>query len=196
MAALDFPNSPTVGQVATLTNGFSYQWDGAAWTLTPASPGQVAGGDLTGTYPNPIIAVGAVTTAKHAVGAAVATKTSVNLASAVNLTDTMSTLITLGSVTLRGGTVLFLMPLSGQVELTPAGSTGATLEIAVDGATVASQFTSAYGGAAIWVPVNYNASVMWAASAGAHTILLRGKRTSGTATWQLQAGYFGLMEFA
>jgi hypothetical protein len=55
MAVLDFPAAPTAGQVATLTNGFSYQWDGAVWTLTPASPGQVAGGDLTGTYPNPSV---------------------------------------------------------------------------------------------------------------------------------------------
>jgi hypothetical protein len=152
--------------------------DGAVTTLKLANP------------PN------GVSTAKLNIGAAVATRTSVNLASAVNLTDTMSTLITLGSVTLRGGIVLFLMPLSGQLELTPAGSTGATLEIAVDSTTVQSIFYTAYGGAAIWVPVNYNFSAMWTASAGAHTILLRGKRTSGTATWQLSAGYFGFMEFA
>ncbi len=59
MAVLDFPASPTVGQIASLTNGFSYQWDGAVWTLA-ASTGQAAGGALAGTYPNPTIAASAI----------------------------------------------------------------------------------------------------------------------------------------
>jgi hypothetical protein len=73
MSALDFPNAPTVGQIATLTNGFSYQWDGTAWVVG-SSTGQVAGGDLTGTYPNPDIRALAVGTAELADGAVTAAK--------------------------------------------------------------------------------------------------------------------------
>lgn len=54
MAILDFPNAPTVGQIATLTNGCSYQWSGTVWTLA-AGASAIAGGDLTGTYPNPTL---------------------------------------------------------------------------------------------------------------------------------------------
>ena len=35
MAAFDFPNSPTVGDVYTV-NGVSYRWDGVAWMGGPA----------------------------------------------------------------------------------------------------------------------------------------------------------------
>src|SRR5215475_9254876 len=33
MAALDFPNRPTVGQTYAGTNGVNYQWDGTVWTV-------------------------------------------------------------------------------------------------------------------------------------------------------------------
>jgi len=33
MAALDFPASPTVGQIYNGTNGVSYTWDGTVWTV-------------------------------------------------------------------------------------------------------------------------------------------------------------------
>jgi hypothetical protein len=59
MAALDFPASPTVGATYSAPNGVIYQWDGMAWAVTGPASGQTAGGDLTGTYPNPTLVAGA-----------------------------------------------------------------------------------------------------------------------------------------
>jgi hypothetical protein len=56
MAELDFPNNPTVGQRFTGTNGALYEWDGNVWIIATIQPGGTAGGDLTGSYPNPQIA--------------------------------------------------------------------------------------------------------------------------------------------
>jgi hypothetical protein len=111
MAVLDFPAAPTMGQVVTLTNGFSYQWDGAVWTLTPASPGQAAGGDLTGTYPNPTIATGAVTLAKLAPRVTVRQIVSVALTAntLVNTSGTWADVKTLSMTTTGGMVVLFAM---------------------------------------------------------------------------------------
>ena len=41
--ALNFPNSPTVGQIYTdVTSGFSYEWDGTVWkSYTPASASNI-----------------------------------------------------------------------------------------------------------------------------------------------------------
>jgi Chaperone of endosialidase len=52
MAALDFPNSPTLNQQYAAPNGVTYQWDGAAWVVTGGPPGQLwtgAGATLTPT---------------------------------------------------------------------------------------------------------------------------------------------------
>ena len=41
--ALNFPNSPTIGQVYTdTTSGFSYEWDGTVWkSYSPASASNI-----------------------------------------------------------------------------------------------------------------------------------------------------------
>src|SRR5262249_1587445 len=56
MAQLDFPNSPTNGQQYSAPNGAIYTYDGTAWTVSGVlSTGSAAGGDLSGTYPNPSV---------------------------------------------------------------------------------------------------------------------------------------------
>jgi len=54
--ALNFPNSPTVGQVYTDTNsGFSYEWDGTVWkSYSAASSGQIKILDDVSSYFNGI----------------------------------------------------------------------------------------------------------------------------------------------
>ena len=68
MAALDFPASPTNGQIYSGTNGATYQWDGTLWMPGGSAAGNVAGGDLTGSYPSPQIAAGAIAKADIGVG--------------------------------------------------------------------------------------------------------------------------------
>lgn len=70
------PSTPVVGQLyfdTVQTNLFFY--DGSTWRAAyqdTSSPTGPAGGDLTGTYPNPTVASGAITNAKIAANAAIA----------------------------------------------------------------------------------------------------------------------------
>src|SRR5262245_20472066 len=49
MTALDFPASPTVGQIYNGTNGISYTWDGTVWTVPQGGTDlwSISGGALT-----------------------------------------------------------------------------------------------------------------------------------------------------
>jgi hypothetical protein len=70
------PSTPATGQVyfdTTVGNMFFY--DGSTWRAfyqDTSSPTGSAGGDLTGSYPNPLVAPGAITNAKIAANAAIA----------------------------------------------------------------------------------------------------------------------------
>jgi hypothetical protein len=84
------PGSPVLGQIYydTVANNL-YFWDGTIWQATAGGATGAAGGDLTGTYPNPTIAAGVITDAKISASAAIQlSKLAVNPLARANHTGT------------------------------------------------------------------------------------------------------------
>jgi len=61
MAALDFPSSPSIGQVYT-ANGKSWLWDGVSWNNVAPASIIFDGGSATSSYPGgPVFDCGGAT---------------------------------------------------------------------------------------------------------------------------------------
>jgi hypothetical protein len=194
MAVLDFPAAPTMGQVATLTNGFSYQWDGAVWTLTPASPGQVAGGDLTGTYPNPAITAGAVTVSKLAVGATVAVQgqNDNSMPTGTFAANTEAVIASVGPLTYRGGIVL----VTADITFTTYFPDDTTCVLRLYEDSTLRSARNLQGGVQTTIGTAGAAVIaLLGPTAGSHTISFRWIRAGGTGNYVLRNAHLVAIEF-
>jgi hypothetical protein len=139
-----------------------------------------------------------VTTPKLAVAATTPIIRNALLPGAVNLTASEIVLLSIASVTTRGGLVLFVVSLTGNVNLSAATDAQSQLRIYVGTTLIASYSYYGFGiaGQSFYVPVNYSFSLPWQSGVGTNTMEVRGIRTLGTQNWQVSAGTFSVIEHA
>jgi hypothetical protein len=170
------------GRVTTVTNT----------TISGTAPGGAAGGDLTGTYPNPAVGVGAITNAKVAAGAGIA-YSKLNLTNSIAIADHSATGAPSATTFLRGDNTWSTPSTS------PTGAASGDLTGTYPGPTVAAGAITnakvAAGAGIAYSKLNLTGSIAIAdhsaTGAPSATTFLRGDNTWNTPTGVTPGGPAG-----